>query len=688
MSTAPILAWGRRGSFSSRLLVLVLLTFSLAVALRLHGSSIALSAQVWAPDAARSHLVAEPLLERLSKSMRARLRAPLMAEPRYIRIDEWANEGTLYSLAQLSHDPPFPIVNTNVGTGQNMLVLPWAPVLHVTTLARPMTWGYLLLGPERGLAWSWWSQVVLGFVGLYFLLALVVPGEPWLATLGAAWFCGSAYVAFWSLWPAYAVGLGVLALVFAHRALTSDSPLVIVASGVGVGLAFAGFVMQLYPPWQVPLGHLFVVIFATLVVRDRAWRGARRHGRARLLALTLALALGAGLTLSFLHATLPALRALAESDYPGVRRAFGGDCPPSRLFGGFYNAFVKDYFPRGSNPSEAAGFFLLFPSVLVGVLVSPRLRSKLDAVAWGTLAVACFVTLFCATELPAWLARVTLLAHAPGYRAQIAVGLASIVLCVQVLAQTRGEAFDGEAHRTALIAIGVCAALYFWLGFRLERYLPFSGAKLWLCVLLVSAAAALAGALVLAGRSKPFVLALAASLVVTSADFNPLSFGFPDWRTSELGQAIRRVEAAHAARAPGEPAPLWLTYGGPDYPNGGSLVQLMGARALNGVHYHPQLALWELLDPEHDARFKYNRFAAVRLDPPERLGSRHVDFHLQAFNVLRVRLSPLHPELEALNARYVLTWGDDAARAMSRLRLLHRSEEQGFAIWELPERGR
>src|SRR5437870_2242417 len=81
---------------------------------------------------------------------------------------------------------------------------PWQfPVLHIATLARPATWGYFFLGGQRGLAWYWWFQVFACFTALYLLLVIVLKGHKGLAAFGSFWFCGSAYVVCWSLWPAH-----------------------------------------------------------------------------------------------------------------------------------------------------------------------------------------------------------------------------------------------------------------------------------------------------------------------------------------------------------------------------------------------------------------------------------------------------------------------------------------------------
>ena len=72
----------------------------------------------------------------------------LYGDARPVRSDEWLVL-TSYALAQADHTPPFPVVNRNLGSdGQNMLVshMSSVPVWHLSLLAKPATWGFFLLG--------------------------------------------------------------------------------------------------------------------------------------------------------------------------------------------------------------------------------------------------------------------------------------------------------------------------------------------------------------------------------------------------------------------------------------------------------------------------------------------------------------------------------------------------------------
>jgi hypothetical protein len=302
-------------------------------------------------------------------------------------------------------------------------------------------------------------------------------------------------------------------------------------------------------------------------------------------------------------------------------------------------------------------------------------------VVWLSMAWLLGLGYFCVTEVPEWLASVTLLGHAQGYRAQLALGLASILCCIRLVAVAQGMPRDRETYRVALSVFLVCSGLYLWQCLDWETHVRLFARSVPQWVLAVAFIAALLSVLAALGYSRAFALLLVSAVLLTSANFNPLAVGFPDWRSSELAVAIRDV-LAKDNRAPGDPAPLWLTYGN-RYPSSGTMAVLMGARALGGVYYYPQPDLWRPLDRKGRQRAKYNRFAITTLESG-RIDSRQVDFRTNGPSLLTVFVSPLHPTLWHMGARYALTFGREGPLTEPPLKLLYRSEARGFAIWRIP----
>src|SRR5215470_12292097 len=230
--TNRLIAFLSKTSFRGRLLSGVWLLFLILVAFGIHGSSIPFANQWWASERYYSGYVLQFLANLAPAGPRINntaLRELAMTEPRAVRSDEWLVTTPL-ALAQLAHSPRFPVVNTNIGDGQNMLINPAIPVWHPSLLARPITWGYFLFGGQHGLAWSWWFQIFSCFTAVFLLLEIILAGRQRLAAFGAFWFCASAYVVGFSLLPAYYAAFAAITCVAAYQLLASNKPTVQLAS--------------------------------------------------------------------------------------------------------------------------------------------------------------------------------------------------------------------------------------------------------------------------------------------------------------------------------------------------------------------------------------------------------------------------------------------------------------------------
>jgi hypothetical protein len=676
----------RRGlerlSFRSRLLLAVWLLFALLVAGRIHGSSIELSSGVWAPG--QSHLIASPLLARLGPRAK-KLREPLMATPRMARSDEWAIS-TLWALAQFHHEPRFPVRNTNIGLGQNMLLVSNLPVLHPSLIARPATWGYLMFGAQVGLAWSWWLPLFLCFTAMVLLLELLFPGDRLLPALGALWVCLSAVVICWSHSAAPGLAYGALGTVGLYWLLCARTARRAVAAGLLAGWAGGAFAIYLYVPWMVPVAWVCLAILVGLMIRNPIARP--RPSAPLAIGLLATVLVTAAIVVPFVISAGPELRALGQSAYPGQRRLHGGDGTFTRVFAGFFNFLTVRKPADAPVASEWADMFLFFPAVIAASLISSRVRRRLDATAWLLLGLCLALLIYVVFGSPQWLADLTLLSRSPSPRTLLGLGLASIVASLYLLRQDPSPAVAGaedtgriQAAALGLVALGT-AALYYAAGQALANQQGILAASPRLPVGLVAAGILLLAALLLFRARRAFAVALAVALVASSGTFNPLSRGFPPLDHSELYQALKSVRDVDQARGR---RPFWVGSGGPSLPTITTVMSAMGARTLTGVFQHPQIALWRALDPEGKHDFIYNRYSETHYFPLP-LEDKRIVFTLPRTNNFNLRASPTHPKLKALGVRYGLTFlAPPGIYGVSPVVPVYTAKDKRFQIWRLPD---
>src|ERR1044071_631853 len=329
--------------------------FVLLVACGIHGSSTGVTAGWWMPEKAYTGYLfnVEVSHEHPDVLATSELQSLLMSKARYIRWDELA-VATPYCLSQLAQHPRFPVINQSIGNGQNMLISPFTPVWHITALVRPASWGFFFLGAQRGLAWLWWFQVLACFTVLFLLFEVVLQGHLRLAAFGAFWFSASAYVVCWSQWPAHLTFAAALACLAGYHLLSSPRRGVQLASALLLGLSIPSFVMFLYPPWQVPVGYFFLLLFIALALRDKLYVRMKAQLGVRLMLVGVAVVIAAGLTGAWLAACLADLKLMAKTVYPGRRGPAGGGFSFGLFFKGLYNLLTMYDAPDGlKNQSEA-----------------------------------------------------------------------------------------------------------------------------------------------------------------------------------------------------------------------------------------------------------------------------------------------------------------------------------------------
>jgi hypothetical protein len=668
----------RHASPRARLLTGIWLLFVLLVAFGIHGSSTELAAESWMPEKPYTGYLfgLSPQLERsMTRGSAYGLETLLLAKARVFRWDE-AYIATPFALSQLAQQPRFPVINPSFGYGMNMLIERHTPVWHIATLARPATWGYFLFGAQRGLAWYWWFQPLACFTVLFLLLEVVFAGDWKMAAFGALLFGTSAYVVCWSNWPAYVTFFGALACLATYHLCRSGSRRTLAISALLLGLSLPGFVMTMYPPWQVPLAYFFLLLFAALFIRDRLHQSLKPLLGYRLIFFGLAMAVAVGLTLAWLISCLAAIKVTANTVYPGHRVSVGGDDSFALLFRGIYNVMTSYTKVEGlKNESEAASFYYFFPAVFLALPLSKRLARGLGVVGWSLVGYIVCMIFFLLVGVPAFVAKITLMRYVPGNRADLTLGLASIILSLYALAILRKEdqpsASRLERRMPNLSAAGVGVLVVVHSLFLLRQTGDFPTPPF---ALLMAFFMAMTAYLLLAGRTRQFALILLVLQLTTTWLINPLATNLDHFYNSELSREIMRVNRVSTER------PFWIVYGGIHL---GQLIAALGGRAMTGVQWPPRLDVWRALDPGGKHEAMYNRYAEIEFKyTPD---DNEVTFGNPQEGTLTVTISPNNPALKALGTRYVLLMGDEQKLVdTSRLTLSYRSSFDNFSIYEIP----
>ncbi len=588
-------------------------------------------------------------------------REVLLGRARVLRWDDTTVHVPL-ALSQRAQTPRFPVVNPDVGLGQNMLVPVGAslaaPVAHPTILFRPTLWGWFL-GDDAGLAWMWWMRVALGVLPLAWVASLL-GARPGLALACAALFAAGPGFQLYSWNGAPYVGFAALAFGACVRCATSPGARALAGWSLLLGWATGCFALALYPPFQVTVGWVFVALLSTWCAAS----GVRLDRRQ-----WTAVGAGAGLALVslalFLSAGGETLGILASTSYPGQRISSGGDVP-------FWIPFSADLFaigqtsPRAPILQLAGSFALFFPISAWLALRGPAPRDRVALVLSG---VCVFLFVYEVAGIPRLLARLSLLSFAPGERTFLALGAADALLLARVLSAPARAADPLRPWVAAGWMVLLAGAA---LG--LHRALPETSPPFLAGALLVHGAFAW---WLLSARSGALgVAALALLMALSTLWFNPLVRGGSGFlRENDLARRIAAIDSDAGGDT------VWASYASLPI---GNLFRMVGVRAISGVHGIPQLELWSRIDPDGHRRDAYNRFAHVLPALPE---PRVPMLSNPAYDALRVALAPDGDELARLGVTHLLVDLREARLARGFARWQPDERIGHWAVYALPVRG-
>lgn len=548
-----------------------------------------------------------------------------------------------FNLAQCMHKPQFPKINTLIGQGQNMLLLP-SPCLHWTALFRPQTWGYFL-GMDYGLSWNWWFNV-LGLLYSFFLVLMIVSNNHFtLSFLGSLSFLFSPFNQFWSLNSATIFIFAAMSFIAVHKLVfLSKSIFKITINSILFIWSCISFILCFYPPFQITLGWFFLALFLGLFFCKEHQLFALQNMKFKIPVLFLSATCVCVISVVFLHETRDVLDTVTNTVYPGQRSVGGGNVLLWKLFNVFFFPWkqAKDWevLDKFGNISAVSSFFFFFP-IIISCQILNRKKQPLNIL---TLSLLLYISLILTWELfglPALLSKALLFNKVPAWRTILGLGAADITLLVMYLSKTNDQTQVNK--RGLFIALSVSWFIFMiYTGTMLRTALPLlSSSK----VFIISLCIAFFTYIILT-RSR-YAMPLFASLsILSSAWFNPLTKGSSEFiQNNELSKKIIELDQKTNNKS------TWLVFNSLQLQD---LPRMIGVKSLNGVHYYPQFDLWSKLDPEKKLQNVYNRYAHVTFTLTDK---DTFEIRLPQGDVVQVFIHPDNPLFKNLGVDYILSVG-------------------------------
>jgi hypothetical protein len=593
---------------------------------------------------------------------------PWQGADRWIRSDEW-EVLTPLAISQASHRPPYPVVNKLLGTdGQNMMVIGMAgvPVAHISSIAKPATWGFFLFDLRAALSWYWWFPFFACFSALWLVLIRFFELDWRVAAALSLTGSASPYAVVFSAWPAYTIFFPLVALLSLHRIFVQRHFFSTAFFGLLLGWASAGFALILYPSWQISIAYLMLPLAI-------AWLWSQRNrlnwGLVQFLAVCLGVAVAAGVLFAWWWDARDAVMAIKSTVYPGGRSLeTGGDIAPWFLIKGWLGPVTMYINSTMTVASDAGTFPFILWAVLPAVFIRLLVLRRIDAVACALTAVTLFVLVFIFIGFDKQFARMTLLGFATSYRADLVLGTAQIFMLGWLMSpsrQTPGPVtfrWLGVYISIALFAVTYAVHLTDKLPTAISQLVP-SG-----FTFLAFLAIGLTTYWLLIQRYQWVLATLLAWTLSASLPFNP------------IGQAPNHVNISPSLAR--EVAALDPTDQSPPIAVVGERIWAMtlpaaGLHVVNTAFYYPQKSIWATLDPGNQNAVVHNRYHRLLIYLKKLPSGPGYVLESPRLDEVRVSVDPDRFDFRLLGAKAVLVSPADGKmiRSNSGLRLLKETDQ-------------
>jgi hypothetical protein len=588
-----------------------------------------------------------------------------------IRMDDYA-VGAPWIISNINRG--FPIENEAIG-GLNAALLT-VPTKHIVTIFKPHNWGFVLLDAERGYAWMYDLCLPLLLIGSFLFFMLLSRNQYFLSLTGALALLLSSGTVWWTFIPASMIGYCGLTAVTAVYLLHERKPWRMALLALALVYLAIAYLLQLYPPYQVPMSYLYILVLAGYLYNERQRFFPIPNWLLKLAFLVVAVAASGAIVYSFYNDVKDTIQAASSTVYPGKRSEAGGSGFIGNWFSEYYSwSFNDQQFPRTwLNICELSHYVTFAPVILPLTVVLFVQRKRID---WA-LAAAAFFTVALAVYVeygwPKWLAEKTLVSMSPSRRAQIPLGVGSIVLTVTYLAAIRDYVKQVPFWVNAAAVGGILLFMIYTATVNIDDSdgLITSGKAFGPVLFFTLMNALLLFTIPARYRVALFGTGLIAFLL-PNLKANPLSKGLSPLTDNLLYKTVKPLVDAN-------PDARWMVNGS-QYVT--YVVTATGAKQITGVKYLPERKqIFKVLDPTMKRDSAYNRYAHVTfqtyIDPahPDTtvLANQFEDGYLIAGD-------PCSPKFKALNVRYVIY--DKAPQIPYEVRCMKKAVELGsMTIYE------
>lgn len=572
---------------------------------------------------------------------------PIIGSAKAIRSDEWA----VWSVFTISQGfEGWPAVNQAIAGGSISTL--WIsvggiPANNIALIFKPLYWGFLLLGTERGFSFLWTLRLLLLFFVSFELAMQYTNKNTWLSFCAAVLLTFSPYVQWWfsqSVAEVLIFSQGMLLCLIAYVQCSNRTKRIFIAALFAYCMGC--FVMIAYVSWLI--STFYVVLIVALVILISNHKSLRK---ADIPTLLLPVAIAAAYLLVIALSDKATLISVQNSVYPGERLVTGGGLfNTASYFTGLYSLFLPLREAPFSNSCELSCFLTFAPAGMILACYSIFKSKKKDALSIALIAFEFGCLYFLIVGVPAAFAKATLLSQCS--RMNIALGLADSILLFRNLSFSRGMPLTFVISSTFVsTAYNILMLLHFYQ----VRELTLVGfILLYLAIFYLLFHYQYDFAV----RQRILTFALFCLMLSVGAFVNPIQQGISCVKETNLVKALESIENTADD--------IYILEG--DWPLTDAPL-LAGKTCFDSTQVYPNTEKWKAVDATGQYEDIYNRFCHISLN----LVDSETRFLLQQTN--HIRIDFCMDDLKTYGIRYLITTKEYSSSHNSHFTLVGTANE-------------
>jgi len=578
---------------------------------------------------------------------------------------------TPFIISQSKQIIQFPTINEALGYGKTPLLMS-LPVNHYIEIFRPQHWGFHVFSIERGFAYYWGFKTFIFFICMFLFFMLLTKNNFWLSVLGASWIFFSSFMQWWFSTPAMLpemIAMAMTASMALVYLLYSNRISVLILASIVLLVSFINFTLFFYPPFQIPIGYLFLFIVIGYILKNSGSGKIKKKISLKLLLMAVVLIGVLIVGFYFYNEIKETVNTIFQTSYPGKRNEIGGGMSLGRIFSGSFDYFWNEnYFPRDlGNVPTGSNFLLVFPVVFFSIIWDAVRRGgqfmkRSNTVYILLMVYIMFISAWMIFGFSSIVLNITLFKFVPPIRALVGLGLGSIILSIIYLA-------EGKKHSNSKIfIISILWGIFiFWCGYNLNKQIHFFNYNVILLFALFSFCLVF---FFLKSKIKHFSFLLASAILVPNFPINPIVRGLAPITDKKIVKQVSSINSKNNGAK-------WLVFGNFVIAN---LLKTTGANVINGVNFVPDLKKNQILDPQKKYLSIYNRYAHIEYAISE---NDEIHYELNQTDKYTVYISPCSPKIKELGVKFIVIPGKLTSGEMNCLQVIGDKSLNGMNIYRL-----